>query len=91
MRKKKAATSPRRDADTVASVDNNADSQEQSQATLSLYSSFISRLRVLEVQELDNTKGSVARDHLANERTFLAWLRTSLSFSSAYVYLSRRF
>ncbi|KAK6460117.1 hypothetical protein DFJ63DRAFT_315990 [Scheffersomyces coipomensis] len=25
-------------------------------------------------------KGSVARDHLANERTFLAWLRTSLSF-----------
>ncbi|CAN3372419.1 hypothetical protein DIURU_002481 [Diutina rugosa] len=25
-------------------------------------------------------KGSVARDHMANERTFLAWLRTSLSF-----------
>ncbi|KAI9296095.1 hypothetical protein K502DRAFT_302864 [Neoconidiobolus thromboides FSU 785] len=24
-------------------------------------------------------KGSVARDHLANERTFLAWLRTSLA------------
>jgi uncharacterized membrane protein YidH (DUF202 family) len=24
-------------------------------------------------------KGSVARDHLANERTYLAWLRTSLS------------
>ncbi len=27
---------------------------------------------------LDN-EGSVARDHLANERTFLAWLRASLS------------
>ena len=27
---------------------------------------------------LDNT-GSVARDHLANERTFLAWLRTSVN------------
>lgn len=26
--------------------------------------------------------GSVARDHLANERTFLAWLRTSLSLAS---------
>ena len=25
-------------------------------------------------------KGSVARDHMANERTFLAWLRTSLAF-----------
>ncbi|KAJ1730792.1 hypothetical protein H4S06_004289, partial [Coemansia sp. BCRC 34490] len=24
-------------------------------------------------------KGSVARDHLANERTYLAWIRTSLS------------
>ncbi|RUS31614.1 hypothetical protein BC938DRAFT_477459 [Jimgerdemannia flammicorona] len=24
-------------------------------------------------------KGSVARDHLSNERTYLAWLRTSLS------------
>ncbi|GME83052.1 unnamed protein product [Ambrosiozyma monospora] len=27
-------------------------------------------------------KGSVARDHLASERTFLAWLRTSLSLAS---------
>lgn len=39
-------------------------------------------LRHLSV-ELDNSKGSVARDHLANERTYLAWLRTSLSFASA--------
>lgn len=27
-------------------------------------------------------KGSVARDHLALERTFLAWLRTSLGVTS---------
>jgi uncharacterized membrane protein YidH (DUF202 family) len=30
-------------------------------------------------------KGSVARDHLASERTFLAYVRTSLSFASAGV------
>jgi Domain of unknown function (DUF202) len=33
---------------------------------------------------LRNT-GSVARDHLASERTFLAYVRTSLSFASAGV------
>jgi uncharacterized membrane protein YidH (DUF202 family) len=33
---------------------------------------------------LKNT-GSVARDHLASERTFLAYVRTSLSFASAGV------
>ncbi|KAG0675003.1 hypothetical protein C6P40_001960 [Pichia californica] len=33
---------------------------------------------------LENT-GSVARDHLASERTFLAWLRTSLSLASVGV------
>ena len=36
---------------------------------------------------LRNT-GSVARDHLASERTFLAYVRTSLSFASAGVGLS---
>ncbi|KNZ64049.1 hypothetical protein VP01_1073g12 [Puccinia sorghi] len=37
-------------------------------------------------------KSSVARDHLANERTFLAWFRTSLSLTSigiALVQISR--
>lgn len=40
--------------------------------------------------ELDN-KGSVARDHLALERTFLAWLRTSLSFASIGIGVTQLF
>ena len=38
------------------------------------------------VQVLPN-KGSTARDHLANERTFLAWLRTALSLVGAGIAL----
>ena len=49
----------------------------------------ITRARLLEwlftpVLVLENT-GSVARDHLASERTFLAYVRTSLAFASAGV------
>ena len=35
---------------------------------------------------LDNT-GSIARDHLANERTFLAWLRTGVTLMGVGVAL----
>lgn len=36
-------------------------------------------------------KGAVARDHLANERTFLAWLRTSLAFASIGIAVTQFF
>jgi len=39
---------------------------------------------------LENT-GSVARDHLASERTFLAWVRTSLAIASTGVALVQLF
>ena len=36
--------------------------------------------------KIPNT-GSIARDHLANERTFLAWIRTSLALCGAGIAL----
>ena len=36
--------------------------------------------RLLVRRELRKNEGSLARDHLANERTFLSWVRTSLAF-----------
>ncbi|SPQ18670.1 9b8a2b4a-7d43-49fa-b36d-c2d695111018 [Thermothielavioides terrestris] len=47
-------------------------------------------LRYFQSIELEN-KGSVARDHLALERTFLAWLRTSLAFASIGIAVTQLF
>ncbi|KAL2270153.1 hypothetical protein VTJ83DRAFT_2337 [Remersonia thermophila] len=51
---------------------------------------FKSKLRYFKSIELEN-KGSVARDHLALERTFLAWLRTSLAFASIGIAVTQLF
>lgn len=50
--------------------------------------SFLSS--ILHPPVLENT-GSVARDHLALERTYLAWLRTSLTLTSVGIALSQFF
>ena len=44
---------------------------------------MFSRLRILK------NSGSTARDHLASERTFLAWLRTGLGFTALGIAVER--
>jgi hypothetical protein len=43
---------------------------------------------LLHTRSVPNT-GSTARDHLANERTWLAWTRTSLAFAALGLGLDR--
>jgi len=52
---------------------------------LPLIKTMLSRLRA---STLKNT-GSTARDHLASERTFLAWLRTGLGFVALGIAVER--
>lgn len=58
-------------------------SEPRSPRLLSRYEHFYSMRKWVELR-LENS-GSVARDHLASERTFLAYMRTSLAIVSAGV------
>jgi uncharacterized membrane protein YidH (DUF202 family) len=72
-----ASTSP---STTRRKADNDDDDDDASAAATAAATSLPFSLSLT----LQNT-GSVARDHLASERTFLAYVRTSLAFASAGV------
>ncbi|CAO3626034.1 unnamed protein product [Cunninghamella blakesleeana] len=86
------------DADTVYPQDDGQDygqdydgqSMERSRK-LALFQFVDKWYRRLSLSKLLENKASVARDHLANERTFLAWLRTSLSLITVGVAISQLF
>ncbi|OAV96298.1 hypothetical protein PTTG_26352 [Puccinia triticina 1-1 BBBD Race 1] len=72
--------------DSQHPLNNQTQTGQTSEHWLKSWSKVLSPVAWLE------NKSSVARDHLANERTFLAWFRTSLSLTSigiALVQLSR--
>ncbi|KAI9035377.1 uncharacterized protein KD926_003677 [Aspergillus affinis] len=68
-------------------ADQQAQPTESAEPKASWYSQFADRYGSLELEN----KGSVARDHLALERTFLAWLRTSLAFASIGIAVTQLF
>ncbi|KAI8986181.1 hypothetical protein BD414DRAFT_416332 [Trametes punicea] len=70
---------------------NDSDAPLARKGTLSEETSWRRILREWKLLLMLENSGSVARDHLASERTFLAYVRTSLTLSSAGVGLVQLF
>ncbi|EFX04129.1 pf02656 domain containing protein [Grosmannia clavigera kw1407] len=83
-----SSTPPRRRrAPPTATSEASHDRPDGAEQPLSWWASLLASVQTLELEN----KGSVARDHLALERTFLAWLRTSLAFSSIGIAVTQLF
>ncbi|TDZ13082.1 hypothetical protein C8035_v000165 [Colletotrichum spinosum] len=75
------------DYDAVVAREEREERERLARAREPWYTVFLSTFQSIELEN----KGSVARDHLALERTFLAWLRTSLAFASIGIAVTQLF
>ncbi|KAJ4394636.1 hypothetical protein N0V93_003855 [Gnomoniopsis smithogilvyi] len=73
--------------ETASGMEGNGDDHDQDKEALAWWKAQLAKFGSIELEN----KGSVARDHLALERTFLAWLRTSLSFASIGIAVTQLF
>ncbi|GAB5586297.1 hypothetical protein Unana1_01197 [Umbelopsis nana] len=65
--------------------------EQHSNPTRTIWHGLYAGYSKVSTSKILENKSSVARDHLANERTFLAWVRTSLSLITVGVAITQLF
>ncbi|EON64046.1 hypothetical protein W97_03276 [Coniosporium apollinis CBS 100218] len=87
IKRRRSSLTQRGSSSGPGQTDGAADSSDDERQERGWWATLVENYGAIELEN----KGSVARDHLALERTFLAWLRTSLSFASIGIAVTQLF